>query len=198
MELHGSLTEKQVQTLQRIERSQHHLHSLIEDILSFARLEAGRLTLEIEEVPIRELLGGLEALVGPQVRDKGLSFDFENCDAALVARADAEKVRQILVNLLSNAIKFTPRGGRITITGDTRGDQVVVAVKDTGIGIPPDKLSVIFDPFVQLGRTLTTTSEGTGLGLSISRDLARRMGGDLEVESEVGAGSTFILTLPAA
>jgi PAS domain S-box-containing protein len=198
MQLHGPVTDKQAETLGRIERSQRHLQSLIEDILSFARLEAGRLTLDIEDVPLRELIVGLEALVGPQVREKGLTFDFENCDEALAASADAEKVRQILVNLLSNAIKFTPRGGSVSIAGDRRGDEVVIAVRDTGIGIPPDKLEVIFDPFVQLGRTLTTSSEGTGLGLSISRDLARRMGGDLRVESEVGAGSTFVLTLPAA
>ncbi len=113
-------------------------------------------------------------------------------------RADTQKLRQVVVNLLSNAVKFTDRGGRVKVAAAGDGAQVTVRVRDTGIGIPADKLEAIFDPFVQVRADLTRTAEGTGLGLAISRDLARGMGGDLRVESEPGRGSTFILTLPAA
>src|SRR6185436_11521097 len=112
--------------------------------------------------------------------------------------ADPDRVQQILLNLLTNAIKFTPDGGRVTITGTRRGDRAEVRVDDTGIGIPDDKRDSIFEPFVQLGRSLSSPQEGSGLGLAISRDLARAMHGDLRVESTVGSGSSFTLTLPAA
>jgi len=103
-----------------------------------------------------------------------------------------------VLNLLSNAVKFTPAAGRVTITCADAGDQVAITVSDTGPGIPADKQAAIFEPFVQLGRTLTSPHEGTGLGLAISRDLARAMGGDVTVESVVNEGSTFTLTLPRA
>jgi signal transduction histidine kinase len=110
--------------------------------------------------------------------------------------ADPEKVRQILLNLLSNAIKFTEKGGRITV-GCTVADSVVrLLVTDTGVGIPPDKLERIFEPFVQLHPGRTRKHEGTGLGLAISRDLARAMHGEISVESEAGVGSSFTLSLP--
>ena len=104
----------------------------------------------------------------------------------------------MLLNLLSNAIKFTPSGGHIRISGWQDGQRAMLQVVDSGIGIPPDKLLAIFDPFVQIGRGLSAPAEGTGLGLAISRDLARAMGGELTVESEFGAGSAFTLALPTA
>jgi signal transduction histidine kinase len=107
-------------------------------------------------------------------------------------------VQQILLNLLSNAVKFVPRDGMVSVACRSAGDRIVIAITDSGPGIPPEKLEAIFEPFVQLGRGLTSTAQGTGLGLSISRDLARKMDGELAVESEVGRGSTFTLTLPAA
>jgi signal transduction histidine kinase len=113
-----------------------------------------------------------------------------------VARADRGKLEQILLNLLSNAVKFTSQGGHVLLTCGASADQVVIEVRDTGRGIPPDKLEAIFEPFVQVGRSLTQTGEGTGLGLAISRDLARAMGGDLTVASELDVGSAFTLTLP--
>jgi signal transduction histidine kinase len=115
---------------------------------------------------------------------------------AIVAHADREKVRQILLNLLSNAVKFTPPGGRVSV--DTPDGVTGVRVSDTGIGIPREKLAMIFDPFVQVHRDLTRSIDGTGLGLAISRDLARGMRGDLTVESTEGVGSSFVLTLPSA
>ena len=116
----------------------------------------------------------------------------------IAVRADADKVRQIVVNLLSNAVKYTNRGGHIAVASGRNRDYVRVSVHDTGLGVPPDKLEAIFEPFVQVGRSLNRPGEGTGLGLAISRDLARWMGGDLTVESEVGVGSTFTLVLPPA
>ena len=105
-------------------------------------------------------------------------------------------MEQVLLNLLSNAVKFTPEGGRIEVACFAVDGRAALSVRDTGPGIPTDKLETIFEPFVQLGRSLTTGHEGTGLGLSISRDLARAMHGDLAVESAPGEGATFTLTLP--
>jgi signal transduction histidine kinase len=112
-----------------------------------------------------------------------------------MVRADAEKVRQVLLNLLANAVKFTPPGGSVRVNCELDATRVYIRVTDTGIGIPPDRRAAIFEPFVQLHRTLAQPAEGTGLGLAISRDLARGMGGELTVESEPGRGSTFSLAL---
>ncbi len=198
MGLHGPVTAAQLDALQRIRRSERHLLSLIEDILSFARIEAGRLTVEAGDVPLRALVAEIEALIEPQLQGKRLTFDYRGCASSLVAHADEEKVRQIILNLLSNAIKFTPDGGTIIVSGVGRRDVVELHVRDTGRGIPAGMLEVIFEPFVQLDRTLTNPKAGTGLGLAISRELARAMGGELSVESEPGSGAVFTLLLPVA
>jgi len=196
MGLRGPLTEQQRDDLRRIQRSQQHLLGLINEVLNYAKLETGTVHYELTAVRARDALGAAEALVAPQAAAKGLTLTVAEAPPALVARADAEKLRQILVNLLSNAIKFTDRGGRVELAGESQGDQVRVHVRDTGIGIAAEKLEAIFEPFVQVRADLTRTTEGTGLGLAISRDLARGMGGDLTVESTPGAGSTFTLVLP--
>ena len=114
-------------------------------------------------------------------------------------RADVDKVQQILVNLLGNAIKFTEPGGRVTVGCTSTADGMIsMSVADTGIGIDADQLERVFQPFVQVDVKLTRPQEGAGLGLSISRDLARNMGGDVTVTSELNAGSTFTLTVPLA
>jgi len=118
------------------------------------------------------------------------------CDQPLIARADREKLPQIVLNLVTNAIKFTPDGGEVIIECDFTDDRVRIRVRDTGVGIPADRLPFIFDPFVQVDRALHRPNEGVGLGLAISRDLARGMGGDVTVESTVAEGSVFTLTLP--
>ena len=119
-------------------------------------------------------------------------------DPTLFVRADVEKLRQILLNLLSNAMKYTPSGGFIRVSVDVDIERARLLVVDTGAGIVADKLETIFEPFVQLNRTLSTMNDGVGLGLAISRDLARAMGGDLTVESRVGTGSTFTVHLKRA
>jgi PAS domain S-box-containing protein len=198
MGLRGPVTAEQVEDLSRISRSERTLLSLINDILNFARLEAGHVSYTSEPVDILHIVTDLEAMISPQLRAKELRFGFTGCDSGLAVRADPDKVRQILLNLLSNAIKFTPASGSIEITCAADAKGVEIRVSDTGVGIPAEKRQAIFEPFVQLDRSLTSTQEGSGLGLAISRDLARAMGGDLSAEQNGECGSTFLLTLPRA
>jgi signal transduction histidine kinase len=199
MGVHGPITDAQREALRRISRSESHLLALINDVLNFAKLEAGRVEYELEDVPLAATVNDVVSMVEGQIAAKGLSWETD-VGASLTAHADVEKVHQILINLLTNAIKFTGRGGMLTIASVPADDPNTVALRitDTGIGIPREKQETIFDPFVQVHRQLTRNIEGTGLGLAISRDLARGMGGDLTVESELGAGASFTLTLPAA
>jgi signal transduction histidine kinase len=198
MGLRGPLTEKQRDDLRRISRNQAHLMSIINDILNFARLEAGSVDLELTTVPAREILGGIEPIIAPQIEQKQLRFWLGECDPSISVWADREKVQQVLLNLLTNAAKFTHAGGRVTLSVLHDSSLVSIRVTDDGVGIPPDKLEAIFEPFVQVHRSLTQPTPGTGLGLAISRDLARKMGGDITVESIQGEGSTFTLALPRA
>ncbi len=194
--IHGPVTGPQREVLARIQRSQRHLLGLINDVLNFAKLEAGHVEYRIRDVAVCEAIDTLEPLVIPQLREKGLTFDRQGCTGAEQLRADHDKLQQILLNLLSNAIKFTPDGGRITLTCEARGKDVRIGVADTGIGIPSDRLEDVFAAFVQIERRLNAPHEGTGLGLAISRDLARGMAGDLIAESTPHVGSTFTLVLP--
>lgn len=195
--IHGPVTDAQRTDFTRIERSAQHLLSLINDILNFVKIEAGRLEYRIADVPLPEMILELEEMIVPLAAAKSLSVHRIDCDT--IVRADPERLRQILLNLLSNALKFTPSEGQIGIRCSVRGELVRIEVWDTGVGIAPDHLVRIFEPFVQLGRGLTAPSlGGVGLGLTISRDLARAMGGDLTVTSVLGEGSTFTLTLPGA
>jgi signal transduction histidine kinase len=196
--LRGPVTPKQAEDLARIQHNQRHLLSLINDILNFARLEAGHLDFQLRDVPVTDLLSGLGPLVEPLIRARSLEYSCRLDGDPAVARADPDKVQQILINLLSNAIKFTQPGGRIGIDYDASPDDVMIHVRDTGRGVSADKLESMFEPFVQLDRRLTSSHEGTGLGLAISRDLARGMGGELAAESTPGTGSCFTLTLPRA
>jgi PAS domain S-box-containing protein len=196
--IHGPVTSEQIEDLHRIQRSQRHLLSLINDVLHFAKIEAGTITLRIDAVPLRPLLAGLEPLLAPQLRAKRIAFAWRCDDEALSARADEDKVRQIALNLLANAVKFTPLGGTVSIEAAACDGGVALHVRDTGVGIEGEHLERIFDPFVQVERGLANPVEGTGLGLAISRDLAHAMHGDLTVSSVPGEGSTFTLTLPVA
>ena len=165
-------------------------------MLNFAKLEAGHVTFDINSVDVGEIVRGLITYVAPQLQSKKLRYE-EEIEGELVAETDEEKVRQILLNLLSNSIKFTAAQGEIKLHAWRTHNEVNVSVTDNGEGIREDKIREIFEPFVQVGRTLNSASEGTGLGLAISKDLARRLGGDLTCHSELGVGSTFTLSLPA-
>jgi signal transduction histidine kinase len=196
MELRGPLTEGQRSDLGRIKRSQEHLLGIINDILNFTRLEATEVRFEIIEMPLRALIVDLDAVVGSLARAKSLEYRCETPPANAFVRTDPDKLRQIMINLVSNAVKFTPQGGLITVNCSLEEHSVSIHVTDTGIGIPRDKQESVFEPFVQLDRGLTRTTEGTGLGLPISRGLARGMGADITLRSEEGIGSTFSITLP--
>jgi PAS domain S-box-containing protein len=194
--IRGPVTEQQRDDLERIRRSQQHLLGIINDLLNFSRIEAGRLTYEIDAVRLADVVEAVRAMIEPLALDKEIALTWPEPDDRVVAQADPAKLEQILVNLLTNAVKFTGDNGTIAVAYRREGETVVITVSDTGIGIPADKLEDIFDPFVQVGRTLSSKHEGTGLGLAISRDLARAMGGELTVESKVGRGSSFTIRLP--
>jgi PAS domain S-box-containing protein len=196
MGLRGPVTPAQLEDLRKIRRSQRHLLGLINDIMNFARIETGHVSLSFDDVSVNETLAVLDALTEPQVAAKGIHYEHGRCDPALTVWADREKTRQILINLVSNAIKFTSPGGSIRIDCEQVDGTVRFLVRDTGRGIPKDKIEAIFEPFIQVNRQFTREQEGVGLGLSISRDLARMMDGDLTATSQEGEGSTFTLTLP--
>jgi signal transduction histidine kinase len=203
MGIHGPLTEAQRFTIERIERAQRHLLGVITDILNYAKLESGTIEYDMGDVSVAATLADVLPMVEPLAASRTLAIDAPSPAriTPLQVRADREKLAQVLLNLLSNAVKFTPTGGRIAIEAGRSGDgsMVQLRVRDTGVGIPADRLEAIFEPFVQVrlgGHPYSARAEGTGLGLSISRELARAMGGDLVVESRLGEGSTFTLTLP--
>ena len=200
MEIHGPITDAQRAALERVQRSEQHLLSLITDVLNFAKIEAGRIEYDLRPIDLAEIVAGSVALVEPQLATRGLR-GLVSIPSGVTVLADAEKLRQILLNLLSNAVKFSHTGGSVIIEAQPSsmtqdGDAFVhLNVTDTGVGIPETKYEAIFDPFVQVHRDLRNPTEGTGLGLAISRDLARGMGGDLRVRSTEGVGSTFTLLL---
>ncbi|MDB4947659.1 MAG: sensor protein [Gemmatimonadetes bacterium] len=194
----GTLSEQHREYLRRIQGSQQHLLGIINDLLNYSRIEAGQVTYDVSPVPVHVVVDGVIAMVEPQAKAKGLTLAHGPCSEEAVALADRLKVEQIVLNLLSNAVKFTPEGGRVTVECARGAEQVSIVVSDTGPGIAPELHEAIFDPFVQVGRTLTSTSEGTGLGLAISRDLARAMDGDVTVESTPEQGAKFRLSLKPA
>ena len=193
--IRGPLTQDQTADLERIQRSQRNLLSLINDILNYAKLEAGHVVINLSDVDMESLLDEVKPLITPQLRARELTYTCACSPSGITAWADAEKVRQIMLNLLSNAIKFTEPGGSVAVRCEADGDWITVSVTDTGLGIPADKASAVFEPFVQLDRKLTSGHEGTGLGLAISRDLARGLGGELSLKASTAEGSTFILRL---
>jgi len=195
MELRGPVTPLQQSDLDRVKRAQQHLLGLINDVLNFAKLEAGRVELRLRDVALGELLDDVEALIAPQAATRGICYAPAPGDVTVAVRADRDKLEQVLLNLLSNAVKFTGPGGRVWMDWSRVEGEVRVCVRDTGCGIPADRQESIFEPFVQVDPDLTRTRQGTGLGLAISRELARAMGGDVSVESRVGEGSTFTVHL---
>jgi signal transduction histidine kinase len=198
LEVRGPLNDAQREDLRRIHQNQRLLLSLINDVLNFARLESGHVEFALREVPVREALAEMEGLIMPQMLARSLHYEVRPVDASLAVHADPEKLQQIVLNLLTNAIKYTANHGKIELGAFAAGPDVLIQVRDTGRGIPPEKLEQIFAPFVRIDTGYARSTEGVGLGLAISRDLARGMGGDLTVQSTLGKGSTFTLKLPAA
>ena len=191
----GPLTPKQGDAVARIRINEEHLLALIEDVLSFAKIEAGSSPVRAQPVAVCEALNALEDLVRPDLLRHELSFIWKGCDPTLMVKADPVKLRQILLNVLSNAIKFTPPQGRIELTALRSGDRGSICVSDTGIGIPADKIERVFEPFFQVQAGSTREYAGVGLGLAISRDFARAMGGEIEVRSAPGKGCMVTIEL---
>jgi CheY-like chemotaxis protein len=193
----GTLTEEQVRYARTISSAGNDLLTLINDVLDLAKIEAGRLDLRAETFPVRRLVEALARTFDPLAREKGLAFDQAIAPGTPeVLHTDFQRLQQVLQNLLSNALKFTERG-RVELRVEPGEEgKVAFAVRDTGIGIPPDRQAVIFEPFRQADGSTTRKYGGTGLGLSISRDLATFLGGKLSVESAPEKGSTFTLEIP--
>jgi signal transduction histidine kinase len=192
----GPVTEKQRDSLARIQRNQQHLLSLINDVLGFARVEAGQVLVEPEKVRVNDALDAVESLIRPELERKQFVFRRLPVDAALLVLADPKKLQQILLNLLSNAAKYTSDGGTIALGAERSGATVRIWVQDTGIGIAEEQLEKVFEPFFQVDRGTKRRYPGVGLGLTIARDLARRMRGDIRLESRLGEGTTASLVLP--
>jgi PAS domain S-box-containing protein len=194
--IHGPLSSEQREILGRMQRSQRHLQALIEDLLGFAKLEVGRLEFRLVDVRLHALFVTLDETLRPQLDKKRLLYGYHGCNPDLTVRADPSRLEQIAINLLMNAVKFTRDGGEISVAVKVAGDAVAISVTDTGVGIPADKLELIFEPFVQLADGMSDRASGAGLGLAICRELARAMGGEITVTSTPGIGSTFTLRLP--
>lgn len=195
----GPVTESQRSDLNRITEASTYVLRLMTDLLNFSSAEMRRTEIHPQPLPLESVISRATEMVHHLAAKAQLHLERLIHDPVDAVLADPERLQQILLNLLTNAIKFTAPGGRITIATERTGDALRFHVQDTGSGISEDDLSRIFDPFVQLNRPATAgPREGVGLGLAISRELAYAMRGDLTAASEVGAGTIFTLTLPAA
>ena len=191
----GELSEKHREYVSRLIWSATYLVSLIEGVLTFSKAEAGRDEAHFEDVDLAMLLRDTVGIVEPLAAARGLSIDVELPDVPLHLVTDAGKVRQIVLNLLGNAVKFSS-DGVIEIAVRRHDDFTSIRVTDHGVGIPADQVQRIFEPFTQLEEGGRAPSAGTGLGLSVSLTFARLLGGDIEVKSSPGRGSSFTLLLP--
>lgn len=189
------LPEKFRSTVERIVASARQLLELIEEILTFARTEAGEVRVRVEDVDVSELTRKTAAIIAPSAVEKGLNLDVHPPADELMMRTDGGKVRQIVAALLSNAVKFTEHGF-VELSAHRTDGEMLFTVRDTGQGIAPEDVATIFEPFRQVAEPSTREVGGTGLGLSMAQRLAHLLGGDISVESQPGEGSTFTLRLP--
>ncbi len=192
----GELNEKQEEYLDDILASAYHLLSLINDVLDLSKVEAGQIELDIAPFSLRDALESGVVMVRERASDDGVRVEL-SADAEIdPVEGDERRIRQVVFNLLANAVKFTPEGGAVGVSASRRNGEVRVSVSDTGPGVAPEDRERIFDEFQQtdLGVGL---GEGTGLGLALSKRFVELHGGRIWVDSEVGAGSTFVFTLPA-
>jgi signal transduction histidine kinase len=191
----GPVTDLQRQQLGRINASARHLLGLIDEILTFARVDIGRERVRWESMSVNKTLSDGASLIEPMASAKKLKYVIELLDEDQAIQTDATKFRQMLVNLLSNAVKFTEKG-EVRLTSSVRNGSLEIRITDTGVGIDADNIESVFEPFWQVEQSATRKAGGTGLGLSVTRKLARLLGGDVSVASRVGAGTIFLLTLP--
>jgi signal transduction histidine kinase len=198
MGVSGPLSDKQTDAVARIRTNQQHLLALIDDVLNFAKIEAGSTSMKPRPVTVCDELDSLEPVLRPDLTKRELNYVWHGCDRSLVVLADPVKLRQILLNVLGNAIKFTPPNGRIELSAFRSDGRVKICVTDTGIGIPADQIERVFEPFFQVHSGPTREYAGVGLGLAIARDFVRAMGGSISIESEAGKGCVVTIELPAA
>ncbi|MEO7823672.1 MAG: ATP-binding protein [Gemmatimonadaceae bacterium] len=191
----GPVTELQRQQLGRINASARHLLGLIDEILTFARVDVGRERVRWESMSVNHTLSDAASLIEPMAAAKKLRFVIELLEEDQAIQTDGTKLRQMLVNLLSNGVKFTEKG-EVRLTCSVREGTLEIRIADTGVGIDAANIEDVFEPFWQLEQSVTRNAGGTGLGLSVTRKLARLLGGDVTVVSHMGAGTTFLLTLP--
>jgi signal transduction histidine kinase len=191
-----ALPSSALERVQRIRTSARHLLYLLNELLAFARLDAGHEELRLSDADVRDIARDVAAVIEPLAQARGLQFVLEPCDAPQIVRTDADKLRQILLNLLGNAVKYTERGEVRMRVGKTADGAAEIRVSDTGAGIAPEHLDKIFEPFWQVDQSRRMQNGGVGLGLSVVRRLANFLGGDLRLESALGRGSAFTLTLP--
>lgn len=193
----GPVTERQRSELERIKSASQYVLRLVKDLLNYARLQSGRVAVKREPVVLAVVLAQSKAMISHLMEEANLSFDLGSPPSDLAVCADPDRLQQVILNLLSNAVKFTDPGGDVAILCERQGDQVLLKIRDTGRGIPADRLEQIFSPFTQIGASVSRDGS-VGLGLAISRELVRSMGGDLTVESKEGHGSTFTISLDMA
>jgi signal transduction histidine kinase len=188
--------EKHSRWAGNIRSSGEQLLTLINEILDLAKIEAGKMDVSITEFRLDDVSEGLITMARPLAERKNIDLRSIISPEIPTLRQDKVKLQQILANLLSNAVKFTPEGGKVTLKGELEGKNIRLTVVDTGVGIAPEEQELVFEKFRQAGNTLTREHDGTGLGLSIVRELARLLGGEVSLESELGKGSTFTVILP--
>jgi signal transduction histidine kinase len=192
------LSDRSRESVRRIRTSAKHLHYLIKELLAFARLDAGHEDALLREVDACEVVRDVAAVVDPIASERHLFLRVNLPDAAVSLTTDADKLRQILLNLVGNAVKYTEQGEVRLEVREHSLEGVVINVQDTGVGIAPEHIDRIFEPFWQVDPTQRTRGGGTGLGLSVVRRLVQLLGGAISVRSTVGVGSTFTVTLPRA
>ena len=190
------LNEKQQRWMKNIQSSGEKLLNLINDILDLAKIEAGKMQVRLSEFSAYDICEGSLTMFRPMAEKKNIDLRGQLETGIPVMRQDSGKLQQILANLLSNAIKFTPEGGRVLLRVESREDKVVFMVTDTGVGIAEDEQALVFEKFRQGANPLTREHAGTGLGLSIVKELSKLLGGEVTLQSELGRGSTFTVTLP--
>ncbi len=194
----GELNDKQDEYVRDIHESGRHLLSLINDILDLSKIEAGRMDLEPSEFDLPAALQNALALMRERAQRHGIALTLACEPSVGIIRADERKVKQAVLNLLSNAVKFTPDGGRVDVQAHRDTGKVEISVRDTGIGIAPEDHQTVFEEFRQVGRDYTKKAEGTGLGLALTKRIIELHGGSLRLESALGKGSTFTITIPVS
>ncbi len=195
--LDGDLTTEQERQVQFIASAANDLSELVNDLLDLAKIEAGRVEVQLDPVVVENLFRALKGMMRPLVDEGRVELIFEPSEVVEAFDSDEGKISQVLRNFISNALKFTERGSvRVSAAYGAQDDTIVFAVADTGIGISPENLQLIFEEFSQIEHPLQRRSKGTGLGLPLCRKLAELLGGRVDVASTPGAGSTFTLTLP--